>query len=312
VVLFGTACGLTAVEVGLRAWGFSFHTFPTVQFGWPVAEQIVSQYVPDREVFWVPRNYSQTLEAAHRDSPAIVFLGDSCTEFGQYPALVLSRLQQLAPTLATGTTFGVGGWSTVQGLTQLKRDVQPLRPRVVTMYFGWNDHWVALGAPDAEARPSALVWWLSQHSRLYQLWLKVNLRGRLTHLENRPMRVPLPLYEANLREMARIVRGDAGTPVLITAPSGHLPGDEPKYLAERHVGRLKELIPLHASYIEATRRAARESGAVLCDAAREFESLPGPKERYFTEDGIHLSAEGDAHLADIVASCIAAGRGTLR
>ena len=26
----------------------------------------------------------------------------------------------------------------------------PLHPRIVTIYYGWNDHWVAVGAPDAE------------------------------------------------------------------------------------------------------------------------------------------------------------------
>jgi len=312
LVLAGTCCGLILAEGGLRVWRFSFHTFPTVQFGWPIAEEIVESYVPDRDVFWVPRNYSEALTVARMHAPAVVFMGDSGAEFGLYPGLALDRLQQLAPHLATGINLGVGGWSTVQGLAQLKRDVLPLNPRVVTIHFGWNDHWVAFGRPDVESRPNALVWWLSQHSRLYQLFLKVTLHGTFTRLKDRPMRVPLPLYEANLREMARLVREQAGTPVLITAPSGHERGKEPEYLSERWIGRLDQLTSLHASYVEATRRAARAAGAVLCDAAREFESLPGPRSRYFTEDGIHLSAEGDASLADIVASCIAGSSGTTR
>jgi lysophospholipase L1-like esterase len=84
-----------------------------------------------------------------------------------------------------------------------------------------------------------------------------------------------------------------------------VPGKEPQYLAQQNVARLTDLIPLHASYVEGTRRAAAASSAVLCDAARAFETLPGPKAQYFQKDGVHLSAQGDARLANIVASCIA-------
>ena len=31
---------------------------------------------------------------------------------------------------------------------QFTRDVVPLRPRVATIFFGWNDHWDALGTED--------------------------------------------------------------------------------------------------------------------------------------------------------------------
>jgi lysophospholipase L1-like esterase len=271
-----------------------------------VSKKLTDHFVPDRDLFWVPNDYAERLAAARAHPPATVFLGDSCTEWGEYPALTLQLLAKSQPALATGVKFGVAGWSSVQGLTQLRRDVLSLNPRVVTIYFGWNDHWRAIGPADAEARFTAVGWWLSQHVRFYQLWMKARMVAGPNDLAKRPLRVPLELYEANLREMARLVREHGGTPVLITAASGHEPGKEPKYLAQQFVARLTDLIPLHASYVEGTRRAAAASGAVLCDAARAFETLPGPKSQYFLKDGIHLSVAGNDRLASIVASCIAA------
>jgi lysophospholipase L1-like esterase len=305
LILAGLVCGLGVVEGSLRVAGFSSHVLPTLQFGWPVAKALVDQFQSDRDVFWVPNDYFERLAAARARPPATVFLGDSCTEWGEYPALTLQHLKGSAPTLATGIKLGVAGWSSVQGLTQLRRDVLPLNPRVVTIYFGWNDHWRALGPADSDARLTAVGWWLSQHARFYQLWMKVRLVAAPNDLARRPIRVPLALYEANLREMARLIREHGGTPVLITAPAGHEPGKEPRYLAQQNVAPLADLIPLHASYVEGTRHAAAASGAMLCDAAHAFETLPASKAQYFQKDGIHLSAQGDARLANIVASCIA-------
>ena len=304
LLAISTGCGLAIAEVGLRLAGFSYRTIPTVQFGWPEPEVIAESFVADRDLFWVPHDYAVRLSEARQLQPAIVFLGDSCTQFGTYPRLTLERLRAAAPGLARGVKLGVAGWSTAQGLTQLQRDILPLHPRVVTIYFGWNDHWVALGPTDAEARPSASAWWLSQHCRLYQLVMKARVGMTRLDLRGRPNRVPLPEYESNLRQMAGDARAAGVRVVFITAPSAHRPGREPAYLAHRHVRDLRELVPLHDSYLEATRRAAR--GSTLCDAARSFAALPPPASRYFMKDGVHLAREGNERLADLLARCIVA------
>jgi lysophospholipase L1-like esterase len=308
VAVASVVCALALAEGGLRVYGFSSSVLPTLQFGWPVAKTVVEHYQGDHDLFWVPHDYSEKLAAARAQRPAVVFLGDSCTEWGEYPALTLQLLKDREPALATGVKLGVAGFSTVQGLSQLRRDVLPLHPHVVTIYFGWNDHWRALGPADAEARLTAVGWWLSQHTRFYQLWMKARLVAAPNDLAKRPIRVPLKVYEANLHEMARLINAAGGVAVLITAPSGHERGHEPSYLARQHMAQLSELVPLHATYVEATRRAATERGARLCDAAKAFETLPGPRSRYFQKDGVHLSVEGDERLADLVASCIAEPR----
>ena len=243
----GTIVGLLAAEAALRIGGFRFQTFPTVQFGWPEPSEITDGYTPDRELFWVTRDYWDVLSSARRNHPAIMFMGDSTTQFGTYPRLTLERLAARGSPLANGVKVGVGGWSTVQGLTQLRRDVLPLRPRVVTILYGWNDHWLSYGRPDAEARPGRLSFWLSQHSRLAQLVVKVRFAITSRTSESQ-VRVELPRYRQNLAAMARLARDAGCQVVLITAPSAHVPGLEPQYLALRHIKRLSDVVPLHRAY----------------------------------------------------------------
>ena len=298
----GTLVGAFAAEVMLRLLGFEFNPFPVVQFGYPDPKTLTTIYRADKDLFWVPRDYDQRLARARREHPAIVFMGDSCTEFGKYPLWVLSRLHIRGADSATGIALGVSGWSSRQGLAQLKRDVLPLEPRVVTVYFGWNDHWMALGPPDGEIRRSAFVTWLLEHVRIAQLVEKVRLE--LQHRPDDPPRVSLPEYRRNLMAMAELVHKAGAEIVLITAPSNHQPGREPQYLLKRHLKRLDSLVPLHRAYVAATRQAARASQAVLCDAARSFEDLPAPHDRYFRADGIHLTDAGDAAMADMVSACV--------
>ena len=305
LVVLGVAAGLLAGEVGLRLRHFSYDTYPSVQFGWPEPNVILKEYRPDYDLFWVPQDYDRTLARARAKHPAIVFMGDSCTQFGTYPSRTLQRLAADRFALATGVKVGVGGWSTEQGLAQLRRDILPLHPRVITVYFGWNDHWVALGPPDREARPSRVYYWLNGHSRLVQLLTKIRL-GVAARTANRPNRVPIDQYRANLEEMAALARTSGIRMIFVTAPSGHRRGHEPANLALRHLRRLDELIPLHRAYVEATRDAGRAAGVQVCDAAAAFEALPQPAPRYFNHDGIHLNAQGNQAMADLLARCIEA------
>jgi lysophospholipase L1-like esterase len=300
------AAALLVAEGALRVAGFEYRTFPSVQFGWPEPTAIANVYVPDRELFWVTRDYAATLEAGRRSRPAVVFIGDSCTQFGTYPRRTLDLLAARSPDLARGIKLGVGGWSSVQGLAQLRRDVLPLKPRVVTVYFGWNDHWMAFGRTDAEISTGPVGFWLSQHSRVAQLVLKARLGVAGSLDVQRPARVGLALYRSNLEAMAAAAREAGVRLVLITAPSGHVAGQEPAYLAARQVRPLSDLIPLHRAYVEATRAAAGASGAALCDAAEAFDRADAAHAGFFKKDGIHLTDAGDAAMARLVAGCIEA------
>jgi lysophospholipase L1-like esterase len=76
-----------------------------------------------------------------------------------------------------GDKFATSGWSSWQGLQALRRDIAGLRPSVLTIYFGWNDHWVGFGVEDdevAEITQSRLRL-LPMQSRAAQLLLKTRL-----------------------------------------------------------------------------------------------------------------------------------------
>lgn len=256
-LLIGSAAvAAGTAEVGLRAAHFEYHLYPTIQFGWPDATALRDAYRADPDLVWVTPDFTAKLVLARRTHPSVIFLGDSCTEFGTYPSRTLDRLQTAAPALATGIKLGVGGWSSEQGLTLLRRDVLALKPQVVTLYFGWNDHWVALGPTDPELTLAHRWLWLVDHSRIAALWMKSRM-GVSGPIGDRPNRVPLDRYRANLRAMISEAESAGIRVVVITAPSNHVPGREPDYLKGRHVRSLAEVVPLGIIQYEFARAAAR-------------------------------------------------------
>jgi lysophospholipase L1-like esterase len=303
LAFFGVAVSCGLLELGLRICGFHFDPSPIVEFGWPQPKKIESRYRTDPDLFWVPKNYDEMLRDARASHPAIVFLGDSCTQYGNYPQLTVDILKQHASPVASGMAFGVGGWSSEQGRAQLERDILSLRPRVITMYFGWNDHWVALGPPDKDVRSVMAVTRLSASSRLIQLYLKFRFAERGT-MSERPNRVSLERYAANIAAMVRGSRATGVRTVLITAPTNMRPETVPGYLAERWARHLEEIPALHDEYVEATREAAEATGATLCDVARAFEARPEAPSTYFRKDQIHLTPAGDRAVAELLAACI--------
>jgi len=293
---------LAIAEAGLRAARFEYHLYPSVQFGWPDPATIQNFYQSDPDLLWVTRDFADKIADARRRHPAVIFMGDSCTEFGTYPARTIAKLQQRGGALSTGVALGVGGWSSEQGLNLLRRDVVSLKPRVVTIYFGWNDHWVALGPTDPQLTTAHRLQWAADHVRLMQLLLKARMAAAGS-MASRPNRVPIDRYRANLESMVRVARAAGSEAVLVTAPSNQVRGREPEYLKLRHVRSLDEVVPLHDAYIAATRQVAHSTGAALCDAAAAFARLE-PRDPYFQKDGIHLTARGDEQLAGLLASCI--------
>lgn len=302
-VLLAVVVALVLAEGGLRVAGFSFRIQPErIDFGSAPRDGSGERTQRDPDLFWVKKGYAELLAGAAARRPRLAFLGDSCTHQGQYAQYVTERLSARLPQALPTANFGVLGYTTFQGRRQLERDVAPLAPQVVTLYYGWNDHWVGFGLEDAQVAQvlrfagSALA-----ELRLAQLWHKSRLAVD-PRLEARPNRVPLPAFRANLRAMVRTVRGFGGTPVLITAPSAHVEGETPRELVGSWLRDPADLIPLHTSYVEAVRDVAREEEAILCDAAAHFDAIPIVHRRaqYFYEDGVHLNPAGDRELTGVL------------
>jgi len=299
LALASLVLGVAALEGGLRLAGFSFRLYPEqVVFGWPDPITVVACYAPDPDVFWVPRDYRAKLAVARAAPPAIVFLGDSCTEYGTYHRLLMEQLARDTGRAVPWLALGVGGWTSYQGLQQLRRDVLPLRPRVVTIFYGWNDHWIGYGIEDREiSRLHRSVLYRLQGLRLAQLVTKAFV-ARAAPAGARPERVSVGDFRDNLTALVREARAAGIAPVLLTAPSSHEPGREPEMLAERWLRSLKDLIPLHQRYVAVVREVAAAEGAALCDLARRFETVPRRDlVELFKQDGIHLTMPGDAVIA---------------
>ena len=298
---------LVLVELGLHVFGpESILRPPQVEFGWPEPIKFERSIRADPDLLWVPRRYSRRVAAARGTRPSIAFMGDSCTN-GGYESQLQSIIEERHPEADfTWVTLGVDGWSSYSGLQQLQRDVLPIRPRAVTVYYGWNDHWDHFGLQDKDAgsffcrddcRRSMLL------SPRLVTWINFGLlqfRGRFAN-DSGKARVSPDDFRDNLRQMVRIAHANDIVPVLLTAPTSHTPGEEPAYLATRWLSSLATLVPLHRRYVQIVREVAAGENALLVDLFGEFDQLPRQDlESMFSADGIHPSGHGYRKIAELI------------
>jgi len=233
-------------------------------------------------------------------------MGCSCTEFGRYDKFFKSIIDEQHPdNNFSFVNVGVGGWSSYQGLKQLKRDVLPMKPRVATIFYGWNDHWSSFGIEDKEVGKLNLEYstWLLYLSKLrvVQLLNKAIFSIKVPTEKRRPERVSLADFESNLVQMVQVMREKNIIPVLLTAPTPHEKGREPAFLTNRWLNDIKELVPLHQKYLHIVRDIAAREKVVLIDLYAAFRLFPRNKaSKFFLKDGIHLTEEGNKMIAEIV------------
>ncbi len=304
--LLSIAIFIVVVEAGLRSTGFTFVLVPQeIEFGKPDPILLETGFTADEDLFWVTKDYPEKLERLDRERPPLIFMGDSCTHLGRYDEALADLVSERHSKALRFGNVGVAGWSSYQGFHQLERDIVDLTPAVVTLYYGWNDHWIGFGIEDKNVALVRKVFggrW--SQLRVVQLATKATVAfgARETAYPNR---VSLEDFENNLRGMVAAARSHGIKPLLVTAATSHRQGHEPEALGLRWLRDLSELIPLHQSYTQAVRCIAEETGSALCDAAADFADLqPAEIEQSFLEDGIHLTAEGDRRLAAMLYDCL--------
>lgn len=318
------------VEGGLRLAGFERRSsLEAMQFSFSVEGFNADARVPilerDDRVFWRPRplvrghNSHGTFgpefsEAKPEGTLRFVCLGDSCTHYGPvpYPERWQKLLQAKAERPCEVINAGVIGYTSLQGLRRLEADVSRWSPDVVTVYFGWNDHWLARGYRDSQQRPPqaavAGAAELLDHLRTYQLVNLVGAKMRTAQTVG-VHRVELDEYADNLRAIVRAGRKLKSEVWLITAPHA-LDSGIPAYLtATREVDDPAGLIAMHGAYNAAVRQVAQELDAPLLDLDREIEAR-SDRASYFDDDHIHLSDAGKDYLAERLFE-MAASRGFL-
>jgi lysophospholipase L1-like esterase len=306
LVLGGILLPLVALEVGLRVTGFEFHLYPErLEFGFPDPKVLGRYFVAHDRYLWAQSDYDERIERVRASAPHVVLMGCSCTEWGKIDeGLVAASAEDPVPLRVAN--LGCSGWSSYQGLLQMKSDVVALAPDVVTIFYGWNDHWVGFGIEDKEAATySGSAMYQLQKLRIVQFATKraIGMRAEDDRIgeRERPERVSLADFEQNLEAMVDLARANGIAPVLITAPTTHEAGKEPAYLTERHLNRLSDLVPLHTSYVDAVRKVARERDVPLCDLVAAFDALPREEvASYIKEDGIHFTPEGGAKIGALL------------
>ncbi|ANM28467.1 hypothetical protein ABI59_00725 [Acidobacteria bacterium Mor1] len=299
-------------EVALRLAGYRHDVQGGIQFGYPRPE-LFTQFERDPELFWaLPR----TLEGVNRQGfigsdwvlpkPAgvtrLVFFGDSCTQQG-FPEGVAAYLRQGGDGEYDAINLGVSGYTSYQGRVLAGRWSEGLEPDVSLIYFGWNDHWLAWGEPDAEKaaryRTTGALTAFIDASRVGQ-WIAERRMPRPESPTDRP-RVSQTEYRQNLTEIGRTVAGEGSRVVLITAPASHRRLGVPDRLVQMGQARdTASVLELHDAYNAIVREVAADQGWELLDLAAEADRLPDPQEM-FLPDGIHFTRSGLHWIASRIA-----------
>jgi len=186
-----------------------------------------------------------------------------------------------------------------------------LEPDLVVVYFGWNDHWLAYGATDAEKEfaPSGLSKaYITLHRfRLAQLFFKISdsLTSRTASPINE-VRVPLDQYRENLMGIQDRFRADSIPIIFITAPTSHYRLGVPDYLVDMKYVKDKDSAEgMHRNYNEMVRLVSHQEGSYLLDLEKEFNSLSTAEmASLFWEDGIHFTPHGLSAVAEELTSFI--------
>jgi lysophospholipase L1-like esterase len=292
---------LVLVEITLRLVGFTYELkVQVVEAQAPNRDRVFEGYSVDRDLLWVRKTYPEILERALTHHPRLVHMGDSCTEFGDYDRRLDQLLRAERGSAPGFANFGCAGWSTYQGRRQMQRDVRRVAPDIVTIFYGWNDHWKSVGLDDREvARFNETLLYRLRGLRLAQLATKVTVALKARRPGGPPPRVSEPDFEKNLVEMVRIALELGAVPVLLTAPT-------PAFENEgRWTGDLLPFPEIHRRYAAIVRRVASANGAVLCDLAARFDTIPRGTLRsvYFFKDEVHLTDEGNQLIAETLAAC---------
>ncbi len=320
---------LLIVELLLRIGGVTFH--PTaITLTHDVGREIAEvQLARDGQVQWIvkPDTLSGTPLAVNAhgmrgpdlpvDKPPgvirVLCLGDSCT-FGArcerpYPVILEALGRARFGDTIEVLNGGVPGHAAHQGLAMLDRYLK-FAPDIVTVYFGWNDHWnrrSALAGPDLPSPP------VTDHVRvlrgLRMAYRRMAARRYVLKEENvveiaeSRLRLPPMHYRAMLDEFAVYGRRYGFDVVFLTAPSALTGESLQQILRNGWANHAEDVIELHDHYNDICREMAAKWRATLVDLVRIFDDRPD--ETLLHWDGIHLSQEGHTLVAESVFAAIA-------
>ena len=197
--------------------------------------------------------------------------------------------------------LAVPGYSSYQGKVIAEKYAHLLKADLAFVCFGWNDHWLAYRATDAEmgSGPGASFCRdLYRRSRLFQLIFdRVHGGERPPERVVDKLRVPPEQFRENLAAIERALAEAGTSTVFVTAPTGHDTHGVPAYLVEERLAvDTMAVLNLHRQYAEMVREAAAASGADLLDLDRRLDALERQRD-LFMADGIHFTRLGLQEVA---------------
>ena len=273
----------------------------------------------------------------------ILSLGDSCT-FGYitreemlgfvmqpYP-LKLQRFveRRVGEGKVEVLNAGVPGYNSYQGLLLLRTKLRDLEPDLITVRYGWNDHFLSAGDEqgglfrEPDTRLGLLFEDLLLRSKLYAFAKRLGLELRALR---QPVKdqvrtafgrqkewvpaIPIEDYERNLRRIVEIGRSRGAEVWLLTAPRNPAPNDEAKQVLSAH-NRIdfERLMQIHDQYNDAVRRVGAEVGALVVDMDRLYRPYEG-EPAFIPTDVPHPTQGGHVLEAETLYSVLVR-RGILR
>lgn len=227
----------------------------------------------------------------------VICLGDSCSAQGTppYSGYLHARLQEQSPDGRSWESFNaaVHGYTVLQGLALYRTRVSAWSPDIVTIYYGWNDHWLADRDDAARLALAGSPWVTAVRNALVRKRI-MQVAARLTAppAGGKTLRVPPDQYYTGLTTLIRAIQAGGARPLVLTAPRASVHG----HIANAgHARSVAEANTLHDTYVEITRRAARDTHARLFDLAAALTN-----QSMFSKDGIHLTTEGLQELARLL------------
>lgn len=244
-----------------------------------------------------------------RKSPGtsrIICLGNSCTfgwrvgEHDVYSRQAEAMLNEMAPGRRCKViNAGVTGYSSLQGLRFLHREVLGWQPDLLIVSYGWNDHWPAARGIADDNQQLPPQWVLDMQNLLGGTLTYRWLKYLVFSVKNPPpadfsrmnpvYRVGPEDFQNNLRGIVAAARDRNVPVVLLTAP-----------IADRAGQQYAGLYAFHEKYNEIIRSFGGIDGVAVLDAAAEFDGRTGLFDNP-EEDLKHYNVNGHKLIARMIA-----------
>ena len=324
--IFSVVFFFTITETTLILTGFNYSQFPRFMnikmvdsyINWQSSNSSLQRFIPHKKRMWAAMPNKGIVNGlgyigkkiSLEKIPGvkrILFLGDSCTAGEKYyPDRAIKILNTRWGIKAEPLIAATGGYSTFQGLDVLK-DTVKYNPDILISYFGWNDHWLAIGGmSDNDFKEMTdlqiFIHNVSAKFRTYQLLHFMIYPPQKHLLENislphagikdivKMLRVPPDYFVNNIRSIIKIAEENNTQVYFIAAPMGpHITETDQSYLLPN-----KFISMAHSFYLDLLKKTASEYPDVH---VIDFKNLVFDK-LLMMADGIHPTAKGHDVIAE--------------